>query len=125
MSICSYRVFVNVPAVRENERGLGAASRTAGDQRAAVPLISLPYVVSIGAAERPCPPCTGGKETFFSMYNIPTYIYSGSSNKVINLTSNRGAAVASVGTRQFLACHPPLPRPPPTRLSGSFGVGGS
>lgn len=55
-SICSYRVFVDAPAVRVNEQGFGTARHTAGDQRAAVQLISVPYVVSIGAVEHPCHP---------------------------------------------------------------------
>ncbi len=56
-SIRSYRVFVDVLAVRENERGFSTAQRTAGDQWAPVQLISGPYVVHIGAVESPCHPC--------------------------------------------------------------------
>ena len=44
-------------AVRENEPGSRTARRTAGDQRAAVQLISAPYAASIGAVEHPCHPC--------------------------------------------------------------------
>lgn len=40
-------------AVEEKEQGCGAARRTAGYCRAAVQLLSPPYVVSIGAVEHP------------------------------------------------------------------------
>lgn len=56
-SICRYRVFVDVLAVRENELRLG---RTAGDQQAAAQLILDVNVVSIGAAQHP--PLTCGRQ---------------------------------------------------------------
>lgn len=95
-SIRSYRVFVDAPAVRENERGFGRARHTVGDQWAAVQLISVPYVVSIGAVERPCHPCgrkgmqegSGRGRNCATCTIYSTYIYSGKSIKEINLTPN-------------------------------------
>lgn len=93
----SYRVFVDVLAVRENELGFGTARRTAGDLWAAVQLISVPYVVSICAMEHPCNPRgskglhqgSGRSENYAACKMYSTFIYGGGSIKGTHLTSNR------------------------------------